>query len=82
MATSRPAREHVTWFIYSERPDLFGIGSVTDAEDHSDLSWTVDTPEDMERVRGIFALLGLDSAYVPYAEAVRAVRAAASSPAS
>ncbi|HEX6371499.1 MAG TPA: glycosyltransferase family protein [Longimicrobium sp.] len=75
MATSKPAREHVTWFIHSERPELFGIGSVTDAEDHSDLSWTVDTAEDMERVRGVFSLLGLDSAYVPYPEAVRAVRA-------
>lgn len=82
MATSRPAREHVTWFIHSERPELFGIGSVTDAEDHSDLSWTVDTAEDLQRVRGIFGLLGLDAAYVRYPEAVRAVRAAAPSPAS
>lgn len=74
MGTSQPAREHVTWFIHSERPDLFSIGSVTDAEDHSDLRWTVDTAEDMERVRGIFALLGLESAYVPYPAAIRAVR--------
>lgn len=75
MGTSRPAREHVTWFIHSERPELFAIGSVTDADDHSDLSWTVDTAEDLERVRGIFSLLGLDSAYVPYPDAIRAVRA-------
>jgi spore coat polysaccharide biosynthesis protein SpsF len=80
MAASRPAREHVTWFVHSERPELFAIGSVTDAEDHSDLSWTVDTAEDMERVRGIFALLGLDSAFVPYADAVRAVRAGTGAP--
>jgi spore coat polysaccharide biosynthesis protein SpsF len=74
MATSGPAREHVTWFIHSERPDLFAVGSVTDAEDHSDLSWTVDTADDMERVRGVFTLLGLESGYVPYRDAVRAVR--------
>lgn len=76
MATSKPAREHVTWFVYRERPDLFSIGSVTDAEDHADLSWTVDTAEDLERVRGIFSLLGLESGYVPYPDAVKAVRAA------
>jgi spore coat polysaccharide biosynthesis protein SpsF len=75
MGTSRPAREHVTWFIHSERPELFAIGSVTDAEDHSDLSWTVDTAEDLERVRGIFSALDLGSAYVPYPDAIRAVRA-------
>lgn len=75
MATSGPAREHVTWFIYRERPELFAIGSVTDVEDHADLGWTVDTAEDLERVRAIFAHLGLGSAWVPYPEAVRAVRA-------
>jgi spore coat polysaccharide biosynthesis protein SpsF len=75
MATSKPAREHVTWFVYRERPELFAIGSVTGDADHADLSWTVDTPEDLERVRAIFAHLGLGSAHVPFADAVRAVRA-------
>ena len=30
-ATSRPAREHVTWFCYAERPDLFALHSVPEA---------------------------------------------------
>jgi spore coat polysaccharide biosynthesis protein SpsF len=75
MGTSREAREHVTWFIHRERPELFQIGSVAGDEDHADLSWTVDTAEDLERVRGIWEHLRLGDAHVPFADAVRAVRA-------
>ena len=50
-ATSGPAREHVTWFIRAEAPERFNARTVEDAEDHSDLRWTVDEPEDLAAVR-------------------------------
>lgn len=47
-------REHVTLFCY-ERPDLFRIASVANHHDYSYHRWTVDTPEDLELVRAIYA---------------------------
>jgi len=58
MATSKEAREHVTYFIHEEHPELFRILSVVDEEDHSDLRWTVDTPEDLLFVRKVYEGLG------------------------
>ncbi|GAB4364340.1 MAG: glycosyltransferase family protein [Deltaproteobacteria bacterium] len=58
MATSPSAREHVTSFIHRERPELFRLLSVTDEEDHSDLRWTVDEPEDLLFVRKVYEELG------------------------
>lgn len=71
---SPAAREHVTYCILQERPELFLIGSVEDKEDNSDLSWTVDTAEDMERVRTLYAALDLGRAEVPYSDTVRFAR--------
>jgi spore coat polysaccharide biosynthesis protein SpsF len=47
-------REHVTLFCY-ERPDLFRFASVTNDQNYSYHRWTVDTPEDLELVRAIYA---------------------------
>jgi spore coat polysaccharide biosynthesis protein SpsF len=74
MARSRRAREHVTTFIYEERPDLFRIVSVTDERDNSDLRWTVDTLEDLSRIRQIYEKLHLSDSEIPYPEIVAAVR--------
>ena len=74
VAQSREAREHVTWFILRERPDLFQMGSVEDPEDNSDLSWTVDTAEDLERVRLIYSRRGLGEGFLDYRETLRQVR--------
>lgn len=51
-------REHVTLGIY-RRPEQFNVGNVVDpiGRDHSDLRWTVDTPEDFEFVTRIYAQL-------------------------
>jgi len=49
-------REHVTPYIY-EHPTDFKLLSVTDDEDHSKQRWTVDTAEDLEFVRAIYARL-------------------------
>jgi spore coat polysaccharide biosynthesis protein SpsF len=47
-------REHVTPFLY-RRPDLFRTSQVAHAFDESRHRWTVDTPEDLELIRRIYA---------------------------
>jgi len=75
MARSQPAREHVTYFLHAERRDLFVIADVVQEQDDSELRWTVDTPEDLELVRRIYATAGLPERWHGYPELVRQVRA-------
>lgn len=75
LAGSIPAREHVTYFIHSERPDLYILRSVVDEDDHSGLRWTVDTPEDLQLVRAIYTALDLADRDCTYAEVLDYVRA-------
>ena len=49
-------RAHVTAFLY-ENPGRFKILPVTAEQDYSAHRWTVDTPEDLEFVRAIYARL-------------------------
>lgn len=49
-------REHVTPYIY-EHPEKFKVMSVKGDEDHSSHRWTLDTPEDLELIRAIYARL-------------------------
>ncbi len=58
LGTSTPAREHVTFHIHAERPDRFALLAVERPHKADDLRWTVDTPEDLEVVRAIYAALG------------------------
>ena len=58
MATSTPAREHVTWHIHTEHPERFVLRSVAPDIDAADLRWTVDTPEDLALVRRVYAEAG------------------------
>ena len=74
-ARSAPAREHVTPYIYAERPELFVLRSVTDETDASDLRWTVDHAADLELVRRMYEDLGLAERLVPYGEMLRYARA-------
>jgi spore coat polysaccharide biosynthesis protein SpsF len=53
-------REHATPYIY-RHPDQFRLLRVAGPEDHGELRWTVDTPEDLAFVRRIFAALPDDS---------------------
>jgi spore coat polysaccharide biosynthesis protein SpsF len=55
-AHQRHEREHVTPYIY-EHPDKFKLLSVTSEADFSAHRWTVDTAEDLEFVRAIYARL-------------------------
>jgi spore coat polysaccharide biosynthesis protein SpsF len=75
MATSRPAREHVTWFCYAERPDLFSLHAVRRPVDAHDLRWTVDTAADLALVRRLYADLDLAERSVPLADVIAHVRA-------
>lgn len=74
LAVSSPAREHVTWFCYAERPDLFALHSVRRPFDAADLRWTVDTPDDLAMVRRLYAELDLGERHVPAAAIVDHVR--------
>jgi spore coat polysaccharide biosynthesis protein SpsF (cytidylyltransferase family) len=74
VAASAESREHVTWFVYRERSDLFVIASVTDAVDNSDLRWTVDDADDLERVRRLYADLDLALNPISYTDVVAYVR--------
>lgn len=73
-ARSEHAREHVTPYIYAERPDLFLLCSVTDETDASDLRWTVDRLEDLQLVRRMYDDLGLAERLVPYREMLHYAR--------
>ncbi len=75
MATSRPAREHVTYFIYGEAPSLFRRLTIGDAEDNSDQRWTVDTADDLAFVRKLYGNLDLVHTHVPYQDVIAYVRA-------
>jgi len=75
LARSASAREHVTTFIYVEHPELFLVHSVTDADDNSDLRWTVDTDADLVVVRRLYEALRRDERPAGYLELVRYARA-------
>jgi spore coat polysaccharide biosynthesis protein SpsF len=75
MATSDAAREHVTYFIHTERRDLFELLAVRRPFAASDLRWTVDTPQDLEVVRRLYAELGLAERPLPPADVIAHVRA-------
>ncbi len=75
LARSSSAREHVTLFIWKEQPDLFLIHSVTDAEDNSDLRWTVDEQADLEMARRFYQALDVGEQSVGYRELLSYARA-------
>jgi len=50
-------RVHVTPYLY-ENPERFRILSLIGEKDYSDYRWTVDTREDLEFVRAVYARLG------------------------
>jgi spore coat polysaccharide biosynthesis protein SpsF len=75
LATSPAAREHVTWFCYAERPELFGLHAVMRPVEAHDLRWTVDTAADLEMVRRLYAELGLAERPVALQDVIAHVRA-------
>lgn len=54
MADEPYQREHVTPLIY-ERPDIFRTYLVKGDRDLSHIRWTIDTPEDLQLARAIYA---------------------------
>ena len=75
LARSPAVREHVTAFVWHERPELFLIESVADAEDNSDLRWTVDEAADLALVRALYEALGIGERPAPYRELLLYARA-------
>lgn len=75
LAVTEAAREHVTWLIVRERPELFVKRSVEAPTDDSDLRWTVDVGADLELVRGLYRELNLAEQRLSYESVVRHVRA-------
>lgn len=73
-ATSADAREHVTYYLLREHPDLFSLRPVADAENNSDLRWTVDERDDLELVRRLYDDLELATRPVPYRDVLAYVR--------
>jgi spore coat polysaccharide biosynthesis protein SpsF len=55
-------RVHVTPYFY-QNPELFRLVSVTGADDNSHYRWTVDTKEDLDLVRTIYARLDRDDSF-------------------
>jgi spore coat polysaccharide biosynthesis protein SpsF len=74
MATSTPAREHVTFFIYGEAPELFRIFTIADDEDNSQQRWTVDTAQDLAFVRTLYEGLDLAHRNVGYRDVIAYLR--------
>jgi spore coat polysaccharide biosynthesis protein SpsF len=56
-ATLPYEREHVMPYLYDE-PDRFRITILDNQADYGSLRWTVDTPEDLEFIRRLIAVLG------------------------
>ncbi len=52
-------REHATPFVY-RHPELFRLLRVPADDDHSDLRWTLDTPEDYRLISRIYEVLDRD----------------------
>lgn len=56
-ATDPDEREHVTPYLY-RRPERFRLANLDSTLNAGDERWTVDTAEDLERVRAILAAVG------------------------
>ena len=52
-------REHATPYLY-RHPELFRLLRVPAPDDHSEQRWSVDTPDDFELIRRIYAAIGRD----------------------
>ena len=73
-ATSQADREHVTPFIRRQL-ERFPSYDVVDRENHSDLRWTVDTPEDFEMVTRVYDHLYPSNPVFGYRDVLKLVQA-------
>ena len=56
-AVDPPEREHVMPYLY-RHPERFTLANLRSGDDLGEERWTVDTPDDLEAVRGIVGRLG------------------------
>ncbi len=66
LARSPESREHVTYLILREQPSLFLVRGMMDAEDNSDLRWTVDEAADLEMARTLYRELDVTEGLASY----------------
>ena len=63
-ATAPFLREHVTTYISGKRPDLgagnFRLGQIRFENDYSNIRWTLDTQDDLQRIRSLVSKLPED----------------------
>lgn len=77
LATSAYDREHVCVYAYRTRPDLFRLGELWDeGGDNSDLNWSVDTADDLDHVRRLYAALDIAAHDIGYREIIQYERKA------
>lgn len=67
------SRHHVTPYI-RHHPECFRVKRLANQVNDYDLRWTVDTEEDMVRVRRIYHALQLQDRALPYTEIVKRIR--------
>jgi spore coat polysaccharide biosynthesis protein SpsF (cytidylyltransferase family) len=73
-AATDAEREHVTVAIRNGPPGRFATLGVAADVDDSDLRWTVDSADDMEYVRRLYAAAGLAERHLAYREVVALCR--------
>lgn len=59
VSTDPHEREHVTLGVY-RHPEHYRLANFESSEDHSDLRWTVDTPQDLAFVTAVYEALYAD----------------------
>jgi spore coat polysaccharide biosynthesis protein SpsF len=67
------SREHVTPYI-RHHPECFRVKRLANQVNDSAIRWTVDTQEDMVRMRRIYQALQLGNRALPYSEILKRIR--------
>jgi len=70
----RPSeREHVTPYIW-QHPENFRLVNITQESDHSDLCWTLDSPQDLEMMQALAAHLEMRLVDASYRDLMKVIR--------
>jgi spore coat polysaccharide biosynthesis protein SpsF len=56
-ATTPEEREHVTWGLHHQRPELYRMSFVSQAAEEGDVRWTVDTADDYAFAAAVYQTL-------------------------
>jgi spore coat polysaccharide biosynthesis protein SpsF (cytidylyltransferase family) len=71
---ARPSeREHVTPYIW-QKPEKFRLANITQEADHSDLCWTLDSPQDLEMMQALASHLEMPLVDANYRDLMNVIR--------